>query len=63
MVFVYDFHPASDTLMMRHFAHSAHHMNGYNNPFSMDADRNRGAGEGNSRPFNPKGRGSKQFCV
>ena len=51
MVFVYDFHPGSETLMLRHFAHSAHHMNGYNNPFSMD---------GGARPFSAKGgRGSK----
>ena len=50
MVFVYDFHPGSETLMLRHFAHSAHHMNGYNNPFSVD---------GGARPFSAKGgRGS-----
>ena len=50
MVFVYDFHPGSETLMLRHFAHSAHRMNGYNNPFSVD---------GGARPFSAKGgRGS-----
>ena len=48
MVFVYDYHPASETLMSRHFNNPAVHMNGYSNPYNLD---------GSARPYSAgKGR-------
>ena len=41
MVFVYDYHPGSETLLTKHF--SSTELNGYTDPFSTDPN--------NPRPF------------
>ncbi|ELT95021.1 hypothetical protein CAPTEDRAFT_144629, partial [Capitella teleta] len=54
MVFVYDYHPAAENVMSRHFSSNqqAHNVNGYNNPYNLD---------GQARPFSAgKGRGTQQ---
>ena len=52
MVFVYDFHPGSETMMARHF-HQANPMpNGYANPYNLDgAPRPYSAGKGRTRKY------------
>ncbi len=52
MVFVYDFHPGSETLMARHFLHDRQQQaNGYSNPYNLD---------GTPRPYSAgKGRTCK----
>lgn len=39
MVFVYDYHPASETLLNKHFASTE--LNGYTDPFSSDPNGHR----------------------
>ena len=51
MVFVYDFHPRSDTLMSRHFSNPSQNMNGYSSPYNLDgAARPFSAGKGANGP-------------
>ncbi|CAH1776344.1 unnamed protein product [Owenia fusiformis] len=42
MVFVFDYHPAGETLMMRHFNNPQPHLNGYSSPYNIG---------GAARPF------------
>lgn len=47
MVFVYDYHPAAETLMARHFNNPTH-LNGFTSPYNLD---------GSARPYSAgKGR-------
>ena len=63
MVFVYDYHPASETVMARHFSHHhgnpAHLMNGFSSSYGLDSPMNTsGGGHGHHR--SPYSRGKNK---